>query len=481
MTSFPSYDSEGRQPPTERPFSSGRKKDLFRVVILGRPNVGKSTLFNLLTRSRRSIVYDREGVTRDWITGPWRIPGYPPLEIYDLCGFREKENDPLLKLAQLSHRALIEKADLILFVVDGREGWTAEEEWLKGSLLNLGIPVLVVINKVDHPGLIPSAMEFSRLGFPFVMVSSAHNRGIETLAEEVVRLLKIEKGEEVSSSDKESSDKEKDADSLRIAILGRPNVGKSTLFNYLTGYERSLVSPIAGTTRDPLDVPIKLPSGRAVLVDTAGIRRKSRVVDDLERSSVRASLSVARRAHLVLYLLDPEEGITEQDQRLIFRMAELGKGILLVYARWDLVRDPRYRKRRIKEEKDKLGTYTYLPHIYLSVHKEEGIEELYRAIGEIYRELTLLIPTPKINRALKDILEKAPPLTLPGGDPRKVRSLRIYYGVQVEILPQRFQLFSNLKPKEELPLPHYRFLTRELKRELGLHRIPILLTVKPKG
>jgi len=458
-------DHEGKMSPPRR---------LFRLVLLGRPNVGKSTLFNLLTRSRRSIVYDREGVTRDWITGLWRIPGYPPLEIYDLCGFREKENDPLLKLAQHSHRALVEKADLILFVVDGREGWTSEEEWLKGWLLTLGIPVLVVVNKVDHPGLIPSAMEFSRLGFPFVMVSSAHNRGIDTLAEEVVRLLKMEKEEEVPL------DKEKDTEPLRIAILGRPNVGKSTLFNYLAGYERSLVSPIAGTTRDPLDVLIELPTGRAVLVDTAGIRRKSRVVDDLERSSVRVSLSGARKAHLILHLLDPEEGITEQDQRLIFRMAELGKGILLVYARWDLVRDPEYRKRRIEEEKDKLGTYAYLPHIYLSVHREEGIEELYRAIEEIYRELTLLIPTPKINRALKEILEKAPPLTLPGGDPRKVRSLRIYYGVQVETLPQRFQLFSNLKPGEELPPSHYRFLTRELKRGLGLHRIPILLTVKPK-
>lgn len=441
-----------------------------RVLIVGRPNVGKSTLFNRLTRTRDALIDDREGVTRDWIEGTWRLPGDREVAIRDLCGFRRDEPDPVLAMSQAELRPQWQKAELVLFVVDARAGVTASDRWLADELRQADVPVLLLANKAEGDANELAALEAAELGWDPLPVSAAHGLGIDDLEDAVAAIL------EASQTRPEAP-----APQVRIAIVGRPNAGKSTLLNRLLREDRALVSEIAGTTRDPVSAPGMLGDIPVEYVDTAGVRRRKNIDDQLEWAAVQRSMRAVDQADVVFYLMRADEGPTQQDQVLLQQIATKGKGFILIWSQWDRIEDSEYQLRELKRLRDlRIGFLDYAPAVTMSAETGHNLGRLVHWTRKLVAQLDREIPTGQLNRIVAELFRQNPPPAMQLRKTRrykKRRELKILYAVQTGRRPLRIRLFTNL-PGIELPAPYRRYLERRLRDRLEVPDIPLVLELR---
>ncbi|RMF16359.1 MAG: ribosome biogenesis GTPase Der [Candidatus Dadabacteria bacterium] len=438
------------------------------VLLVGRPNVGKSTLFNRLTRTRAALIDDREGVTRDWIERPWTLPGDRTVMLRDLCGFREDEPDPVLQQSQATMQRLWAEADLLLLVVDARDGVTETDRWLAQAVRASGKPVLLIASKADHERAEMEALAAAELGWEPIPVSAAHNRGIGELESAVEAALPLEEAVETVSDD----------ETLKIAILGKPNAGKSTLLNRLLGYERATVSDIAGTTRDPVDAEADWAGFHVRFVDTAGVRRKRSIDDQLEAATVSRSLKAVRDADVVLYLIDATEGVTQQDQTLLSRVTDTGRGLLILFSQWDRVEDPERRIRQLEGERERMLPFVeWAPSLTISAMTGHNMVKIERRVRDIVQQLDTTVSTSRLNDILQQIIAENPPPAVQIRTSRRRKRhkpFKLYYGTQSGTRPLRFKLFCNVK-RDQLPPSYQRYLLRRLREHLGLDDVPALL------
>jgi GTP-binding protein len=407
------------------------------VLIVGKPNVGKSTLFNKLVRKKKAIVEDEEGVTRDPVQDIVEWYG-KTFKLVDTCGVFDNPQDIISQKMKEITLNMIREADLVLFVVDGKKGITKEDESLADFLRKSNVDTILVANKAEN------LREFERevkpelysLGFGEpIPVSAEHNINLDTLLETIIKKLE-EKGLDLES-------KPEITDAIKVAIVGRPNVGKSTLFNAILNKERALVSPIPGTTRDPVDEEVFIDGKKYVFVDTAGLRRRSRVEPrTVEKYSNYRVVDSIEKADVVVIVLDATQGITRQDQRIAGLVERRGRASVVVFNKWDLVehREKRYDE-FTKLFREKLYFIDYSPLIFTSADKGWNIDKVIDAINLAYASYTTKVPSSAINSALQKVLAFT---NLP-------RGLKIFFGLQVDIKPPTFLFFVNSIEKIKNP------------------------------
>jgi GTP-binding protein len=450
------------------------------VAIIGRTNVGKSALFNRLTGQRIAVVEDRPGVTRDRLYAAARVADREVV-LVDTGGIIGGEEDALVNLVAEHAKLALEEADLLVFVVDGQEGLTSHDLVVADTVRRSGKPYVLVANKMEKGSLDSSPFLDLRLGLP-LDISAIHNLNIVDLQEAILEALPPPEPEEPLEEDR-----------IAVAVVGRPNVGKSSLINALLGEERVIVSEIPGTTREAIDVPVSVDGRDYLLVDTAGLRRRSRSKEAVEFYSTLRSAKAIERAHVVLVLMDASEGVTVQDQRIAGMAEEAGKATALIANKWDLVRgrgaipgeNPRPREEREtarferalrkdfeQEVRRRLPFLEYAEVLFTSATKGEGIGGILPLASRIAENFSRRIATGVLNRAINDaVLKHSPPS-------RKGRRLRIYYATQVAVEPPTVVCFVN-DPK----LMHWsyqRYLINFLRREFGFEGTPIRLHARPR-
>ncbi|GAB6275712.1 MAG: ribosome biogenesis GTPase Der [Rectinema sp.] len=438
-----------------------RYENLPLVVLAGRPNVGKSTLFNRLVGKRRTITDPTPGVTRDPIEEECELWGTGRRVLMaDTGGFR-LEREGLDELVVARTLTYIERASLILFMVDVTE-ITPEDEEFAAFLRPYAKKLVLVVNKADSPERDALVWAHARWGFdPILFVSAEHNRNIDELEDAIAARLDFSRVREV----------EIDKADIRIAIMGKPNTGKSTLLNALVGHERSIVSSEPGTTRDVVEGRF-LYKGRGITVlDTAGIRRKKKVTDNVEYYSVTRSIAVVSRADVVILLIDAEEGLSEQDKKIAAFAVEAGRPVVLVLSKWDKMPNM---KNAFEAARDRLrfffGQMAYAPVIAISAKGGQGIDKLMSTVVSLYGKANKVIETSRLNQAVAAWVEESPP---PAG-PRTRFKLR--YAVQASVNPQRFIFFVT---RPEAVAESYRsFLKNKIRLELGLDGIPVQLELR---
>ena len=462
-----------------------------KVILMGRPNVGKSTLFNRLIRSRRAITRDRPGVTRDRMEGMVRSRGGAPFILVDTGGVTMDGHESVVEgphglrgfeedILRQAKEAIAEGA-VICLVVDGREGLTPFDEHLAAHLRRTGKPVLVVVNKVD--GLEREDLmlaEFHVLGFPLLAVSAEHGHNIRALEEEIRDLLPDEEGGDAAefSEDGEAAGEAGESTTelpagsgaLRLCLLGRPNAGKSSLVNAFLGKERMIVSDEAGTTRDSVDVPMERGGRSYVFVDTAGVRRRSRITDTVERFSVNSSLKSTTKAHVTMLVVDATGGgLTAQDKRLVELLDERKTPFLVVLNKMDLipVKARPALKRRFAEE---LAFCSHVPIMPASARRGEGLAALLNMAGQIHEECAVRVPTGQLNRAMDEVLTRhqAPVV-------RRVRP-KFFYLTQAESQPPTFVFFVN--DADRVAESYVRYLEKSLRRIFGIAHAPMRVRLR---
>jgi len=430
------------------------------VALLGRTNVGKSTLFNRLTRQSRALVDDQPGVTRDRLYGLVTYDDHSFILI-DTGGFGGVSDDLSQGVRSQAETAAAE-ADLILFMVDGSQDLHPDDLDVAQFLRRIGKPVLLLINKVDGPKQEAQLGAYYRLGFdPLYPLSAAHGLGVGNLLDALVRLLPAREATPET------------APGIRVAVLGRPNVGKSSFINRVLGEERLLVSDTPGTTRDAVDTPLVWQGRPYVLIDTAGIRRRSRVTAALERGMIWQALRALDRAEVVLFLVDAAEGLTEQDLRILALVAQAGKGCLIGLNKWDLLSGAaRDKQQTLDWLRTNLRLMPYAPLLPLSVATGYQIAKVFPLIEEIAAQLQYRAGTGELNRIFSEIVEAQPP-------PRfRHRSVKFYYLTQVGVQPPTFVAFTNIPGG--VSDSYRRYLTNQLRERLGLPYAPIRLHFKGK-
>jgi GTP-binding protein len=428
------------------------------VAIIGRANVGKSTLFNRLTRSYQALVANIPGVTRDRHYGSFTWDDHTVL-LVDTGGLVGGEED-LSELVRRQAEAAVAEADVILLVVDGRQGPQPGDAEVVDYLRRAAKPILLVVNKMDHPGLEARLPEFYQFGLdPLYPVSATHGLGLGALLSALGEALPLPRAFSPP------------APGIRVAILGRPNVGKSSLINYFLGNERLLVSPQPGTTRDAIDSPLSLNGIDYVLVDTAGLRRPSHVDPGLERQMVLKTIKALSRAEVAVLMLDAAEGLTGQDLRIIGLIEDQGKGCLILVNKWDLVRhDPRAAQTLLDRVASGLEFMAYAPVLPVSVITGYNLPRVFPLIQTIHTQSGARVGTGELNRLLKEITGRVPPPRYRG------RPLRFYYLTQPEIQPPTFIAFVN--QPQGVPDHYRRYLVKQLREMLGLTYAPLRLFLK---
>ena len=434
------------------------------VAIVGRPNVGKSMLFNKLTGQRTSIVEDTPGVTRDRIYGDCEWCGRT-FSLVDTGGIEPSTDNDMLKFMRRQAEIGIELADAIIMVTDVRSGVTAADEDVATMLRKSGKPVALAVNKCDSIGTVnPDAFEFYSLGIGDLFETSAvHGHGTGDLLDWVLENIPADDGEE------------EDTDVIKVAIVGKPNVGKSSLLNRILGEERVIVSNVAGTTRDAIDSYYENETGKYCFIDTAGMRRKSKVDDAIEKYSNMRSVSAIDRADVCLILIDANEGVTEQDTKIAGLVHEAGKAAVIVVNKWDAVADKETNTMRDMEAKVRQGLsyMLYAPVIFLSALTGARCDKLFDTIQEVHKQNTSRITTGSLNAVLADATARVQPPTDKG------RRLKIYYMTQAGTKPPHFVIFCN-----DARLFHFsyqRYLENQIREVFGLQGTPIRITIRQKG
>ncbi len=432
------------------------------VAIVGRPNVGKSTLFNKLTGSRIAIVDDTPGVTRDRIYGDCEWGGHE-FSLVDTGGIEPFEGDVILSHMRIQANVAIEQADVIVFVVDIKTGVTANDSEISTILLKSGKPIVLCVNKSDGIGNVPPEYyEFYNLGMGDpVAVSSVHGHGTGDLLDAVVEQLP------------DIQDSDEDDEYIRVALIGKPNVGKSSLINKILGEERVIVSDIPGTTRDAIDNIMENTYGKYVFIDTAGLRRKSKVDESIERYSVIRSYMAIERANVCVIMLDATVGFTEQDSKIAGYAHEQGKGCIIAVNKWDAVikDDKTMNEFRSKLEKD-FSFMSYAPFIFISAKTGQRIDKLFELINYVDNQNAMRIKTGMLNDLLSYSTARVQPPTDRG------RRLKIYYMTQAATRPPTFVTFVN--KKELFHFSYQRYLENQIRESFGLEGTPIRMIVRER-
>ena len=432
------------------------------IAIIGRPNVGKSTLFNAITRSRDALVADRPGVTRDRHYGVARIADQPVV-VVDTGGLSD-DSDPIVRLTSDQARQAIAEADTLLFVVDAREGLNAEDQRIAGELRGTGKPVVLVANKVDGLDTDTALVEFHGLGLPRVAaVSAAHRRGLQGMLRLALDALPPERLAEAGTSDEEGPP------GVRVAVVGRPNVGKSTLVNRLTGSNRVVTHDAPGTTRDSVQVPFQRDGRPYVLIDTAGLRRRGRVDDAVEKFSAVKTLQAIEACDVVVLMLDASEGVTDQDAHLLGLVLDAGRAVVIAANKWDgLEADQR---RRVREEMDRrLRFVDFATVATISARHGSGLGELMRAVELAHAAATAKLPTPDLTRALQAAVERTAPPAVRG------RRIKLRYAHQGGSSPPRIVIHGN--QLDDMPANYRRYLERFFREAFQLHGTPVVLELR---
>jgi GTP-binding protein len=431
------------------------------IAIVGRPNVGKSTLFNRITRSRAALVDDRPGITRDrlYASVEWEGKGFT---LVDTGGFDDSENEPMLQGVRNQVTKAIEEADRILFLVDGRHGLMPGDEKIADVLRRSQKKVFLGVNKVDGPERQHLTADFYSLGFERVYpVSAAHGYGVAALFDAMT--------EDLEESEKE----ETPGDLTKVAIIGRPNVGKSSLINRIVGAERLLVSELPGTTRDSVDIRFSHRGKNYVFIDTAGIRRKGKVREKIEKFSVIKALQSLDRCHVAVVLIDASEGVTDQDAHICGYAFERGRGVILALNKWDLVKKDPEKKKRLADTLDRLISFLpFAPRLHVSALTGEKVKSLFERINPLHEQLFHRIETSIVNKVLAEIIQKNPPPKMGPG------RIRFFYATQTGVMPPTFALFVN-RP-DLVHFTYERYLLNQFREKLELKEVPIRLKFKRK-
>lgn len=437
------------------------KKPVFAIV--GRPNVGKSTLFNKIIGKRISIVEDTPGVTRDRIYAEGEWLGRKFILI-DTGGIEPQKDDEILMQMKRQADLAIEMADVIVFMVDARDGMTAADKDVAALLQKAGKPVVLVCNKVDNAGEPPMTVyEFYNLGLGDPMtISSTHGLGVGDLLDALY--AHVEFGE----------DEEPEEDVIHVAVIGKPNVGKSSLVNRILGEERVIVSNVAGTTRDAIDTQYERNGQKYIFIDTAGMRKKGKIDENIERYSVVRALAAVDRSDVVLILIDANEGVTEQDTKIAGYAHNEGKASIVVVNKWDLVEKEtatmeNYRKQVLND----LAYMTYAPVAFISAKTGARVDKLFELIGFVHQQHAMRISTGVLNDVLGEAVQKVQPPSDKG------KRLKIFYMTQASTQPPTFVLFVN--NKELAHFSYVRYLENQIRATFGLEGTPVRFLIREKS
>lgn len=431
------------------------------VAIVGRPNVGKSTLFNRLIGQRLAIVEDVPGVTRDRLYGETEWTGHR-FTLIDTGGIEIEGNTDISIQTKKQAEIAIAEADLILFMTDGKQGLQADDREIADYLRKSKKPVLLVVNKIDNLAMVQNMYDFYELGLGDPLeISAVNGLNIGDLLDEII-----------TSIPSDLTEQEED-DSLKISFIGRPNVGKSSLINSILGEDRVIVSNVPGTTRDAIDTLFEWNEKQYTLIDTAGMRKKSKIYENVERFSVLRALRAVDRSDVVMMVLDAVEGVTEQDQRIAGYAHEKGRGIVLVVNKWDLVeKDSKTADQMAKKIKDDLIFVTYAPIVFVSALTGQRISRLLEVVDYVSEQQNLRLQTSSINDLLQEAMRMNPPPNTAG------RRLKIYYVSQVAVKPPVFVFFVN--NPELAHFSYIRYLENQIRATYGFEGTPIKLTFRAR-
>lgn len=431
------------------------------LAIVGRPNVGKSTLFNYIGKKRLSIVEDMPGVTRDriYMDAEWLGREFT---MVDTGGIELESTDSILSAMRHQASLAIEEADVILFIVDGKAGITSGDQDIAVILRNTRKPVLLAVNKVDSFKNIHDIYEFYNLGLGEpIGISSTNALNIGDLLDEIVKMLPS--AESLTEDD----------DTIKVAFIGRPNVGKSSLLNAILGEERVIVSNIPGTTRDAIDTHFSKDETQFVLIDTAGMRRKSKIDIPVERYSIIRSLRAVDRSDVVLIVIDAQDGITEQDKKIAGYAHEAGKASIIVINKWDLIeKDSKTTLRWTETIRSELAFMQYSPVLFISALTKQRIHRITELVKFVADQHAMRVQTSVLNQVIEDAVAINPPPNDKG------RRLKIYYTTQPDVKPPTFVFFVN--DAEIMHFSYLRFLENKLREAFGFEGTPLKLVVRSR-
>ncbi len=437
------------------------------ISIIGRPNVGKSTLFNRILGYRKAITEDTPGVTRDRNYGEFEYLGNEYVLI-DTGGFESKTDGVITVKVREQIEASLKESDAIIFLLDVKDGLIPEDVTIYEDLRRLHKPVFCAVNKVDSGKRELSLGEFYELGVEKLYpISAMHGTGVDELLEDIVREIK-----QYVALDKNEKHEDHEKDSIKIAFIGRPNTGKSSIVNKIFGSERMIVSEIPGTTRDAIDTEIAFMDRKIVLIDTAGLRKKSKIIEKTEAYSVARAIKSIERADIVNLVIDAKEGIGHQDGSIAHTIASRGKGLCIVLNKWDLVEKDISEERYKEMVRERIPHVSYCPIIVVSAKTGLNIEGIIETDMEVYGELKKRIPTSELNRCFNEITNQVN-LTYVKGKP-----VKILYIHQQKVMPPTFVLFSN--HPELIPENYKRYLENALRREFGFSGAPIRFIFRKK-